>query len=176
MSIDFESLPREYLLATRSLVDPANGSGPGEVWVRDGLIVEARRAASAGAPSPVPNGVQRIDVGGLALAPGFVDVHVHFREPGHEYKEDIESGSRAAVAGGFTSVVMMPNTTPALDHASVVEAVLKRGRQVNLCDVHAAGALTLGRAGERLTEYHDLKAAGVVSLTDDGSPVTDSAL
>jgi dihydroorotase len=178
MRIDFESLPREYLLATRTLVDPSTGTeGPGEVLVRDGVIVEVRRASAAGAtPGAPPAAVPRIDLGTLALAPGFVDVHVHFREPGHEYKEDIETGSRAAVAGGYTAVVMMPNTSPPLDHASIVEAVLKRGRQVGLCDVHAAGALTLGRSGERLAEYQDLKEAGVVTLTDDGSPVDDAAL
>jgi dihydroorotase len=178
MRIEFEQLPGEYILATRALVDPGTGAvGPGEIWVRDGAVVEVRRATSVGAPpASSPSGVPRFDLGALAIAPGFVDVHVHFREPGQEYKEDIETGSRAAAAGGFTSVVMMPNTVPALDHAGVVEAVLKRGKQVGICDVHTSGALTLGRASERLAEYHDLKSAGVVTLTDDGSSVTDAAL
>jgi dihydroorotase len=159
-------------------VDPETGrQGPGEVWVRDGTIVEVRQQPAGGAPSAAPSAdIPRFDLGALALAPGLVDVHVHFREPGQEYKEDIETGSRAAVAGGFTAVVMMPNTEPPLDNAGVVESVLERGRQVGLCDIHAAGALTLGRAGQRLAEYHDLKLAGVVTLTDDGSPVGDAAL
>ena len=178
MRIDFESLPREYVLGSSLVVDPESGrQGPGEVWVRDGVIVEVRHQAAAGAPPAAPPAdVPRFDLGTLALAPGLVDVHVHFREPGQEYKEDIETGSQAAVAGGFTAVVMMPNTEPPLDNAGVVESVLDRGRQVGLCDIHAAGALTLGRAGERLTEYYDLKRAGVVTLTDDGSPVSDAAL
>src|SRR5262249_58448300 len=87
-----------------------------------------------------------------------------------------EAGGWAGVAGGFAAVVMMPNTDPPLDNAGVVESVLKRGRAVGLCDVYCAGALTLGRAGGRLAEYHDLQQAGVRTLTDDGSPVADTAL
>ena len=171
MRIDFETLPREAVLAGGVLVDPeAKSPALGAVWVRDGVIVEV--GPDVAAPASVP----RLDLDGLHLAPGFVDVHVHFREPGQEYKEDIESGCRAAVAGGFTGVVMMPNTDPPFDRASVVEAVLRRGREVGLCDVFAAGALTLGRAGEKLAEYKDLQLAGAVTLTDDGSPVSDTAL
>lgn len=173
MRIDLESLPRECVLHGATLVDPAAGrEGPGEIWIRDGAIVETRHGGATGAPADVA----RVDLGGTVLAPGFVDVHVHFREPGQEYKEDIETGSRAAAAGGFTAVVMMPNTEPPFDNAGVVEAVRKRGRDVGLCDVYAAGALTLGRAGQKLAEYHDLAQAGVVTLTDDGSPVVNSAL
>jgi dihydroorotase len=168
-----ESLPSECVLRGATLVDPAAGRhGPGEIWIRDGVIVETRHEGSTGAPADVV----RADLGGATLAPGFVDVHVHFREPGHEYKEDIETGSRAAVAGGFTAVVMMPNTEPPFDNAGVIEAVLKRGRRVGLCDVHASGTLTQGRDGRQLAEYHDLAQAGIVTLTDDGSPVEDSAL
>jgi len=171
MHIEFESLPREYVLAGGMLVDPeAKAPAPGEIHVRDGVIVEV--GAAVGVSASVP----RVDAGGVHIAPGFIDVHVHFREPGQEYKEDIESGCRAAVAGGFTGVVMMPNTDPPFDRASVVEAVLRRGREVGLCDVFAAGALTLGRAGEKLAEYFDLRTAGAVTLTDDGSPVSDTAL
>ena len=173
MRIPFESLPGEYVLTGASLVDPGSGKqAPGEVWVRDGVVSEVKWSEPCTAGADVP----RFDLAGFTLAPGLVDVHVHFREPGFEYKEDIESGSRAAAAGGFTAVVMMPNTEPPLDNASAVAAVLKRGRQVDLCDVHTAGALTLGRAGQRLAEYHDLKQAGAVTLTDDGSPVCDPAL
>jgi dihydroorotase len=171
MRLEFDSLPREVVLAGGVLVDPeATSPAPGEIHLRDGVIVEVGTKVGAG------SGVPRVDLQGLHVAPGFVDVHVHFREPGQEYKEDIESGCRAAVAGGFTSVVMMPNTEPPFDRASVVEAVLRRGREVGLCDVHAAGALTLGRAGEKLAEYHDLRTAGAVTVTDDGAPVSDTAL
>lgn len=173
MRVDFESLPREYVLTGAELVDPASGkTGAGEVWVKDGVIAEVRFQGAIQAPADVP----RLHLGRLVLAPGFIDVHVHFREPGQEYKEDIESGSRAAVAGGFTSVVMMPNTEPPLDNAGVVESVLERGREVGLCEVHCAGALTLGRSGQRLAEYSDLQRAGAITLTDDGSPVVDTSL
>ena len=166
-------LPAEFVLAGGVLLDPATRKHErGEVWVRAGRIAGLRfgGACEAGA------GVPRIDVRGLVVAPGLVDVHVHFREPGQEYKEDIESGSRAAAAGGFTSVVMMPNTEPALDTAGVVAAVLRRGREIGICDLQCAGALTAGRRGEKLAEYHDLRSAGACTLTDDGSPVVDAAL
>ena len=173
MHLESETLPRECVLSGAILLDPASRQqGPGEIWIRDGGIVEV----VFGGPSSAATTIPRLPCRGLHLAPGFVDPHVHFREPGQEYKEDIESGSRAAAAGGFTGVVMMPNTQPPLDHAGVVQAVLRRGREVGLCDVHAAGALTLGRAGKELSEYEDLRQAGVVALTDDGSPVESAAL
>jgi dihydroorotase len=173
MRIELDSLPREYVLTGGTLVDPATGyQGAAEIWVRDGVIVEVRQGGAVAAAAEVP----RVDLHGQVVAPGFIDVHVHFREPGQEYKEDIESGCRAAVAGGFTGVVMMPNTEPPFDSGGVVESVLKRGRQIDLCDVYCAGALTMGRAGSKLAEYYDLGQAGVSTLTDDGSPVVDSAL
>ena len=173
MRLEIESLEREYVLTGAVLVDPEKRhQGRGEVWVRDGVVA----AVTWDGTSPAPPAVPRVDLRGLVLAPGFVDAHVHFREPGQEYKEDIETGSRAAAAGGFTSVLMMPNTEPALDHAGIVQAVLRRGREVGLCDVHAAGTITRGRAGEQLAEYEDLRTAGVRALTDDGSPVESAAL
>src|SRR5512145_3280865 len=132
MRLEFEALPPECVLTRVVLLDPASRrQGPGEIWIRDGVIVEVADEGSCAAPAALP----RVDCGGLHLAPGFVDPHVHFREPGQEYKEDIESGSRAAVAGGFTGVLMMPNTQPPLDNAGVVQAVLRRGREIGLCDV-----------------------------------------
>jgi len=173
MRLQNDALPRECVLAGGVLVDPLKSlQQRGEVWIREGLVVEVVFDGACGAPASVP----RVDLGGLRLAPGFVDPHVHFREPGQEYKEDIASGSQAAVAGGFTSVMMMPNTEPPLDNAGVVQDVLRRGREVGLCDVHASGTLTRGRAGKELAEYEDLRAAGVRALTDDGSPVESTAL
>lgn len=173
MRIEQASFPVDYVLTGGVLVDPASHQhGRGEIWVRHGNVEEVRFAAKCAAAADVP----RIDMHGATITPGLVDVHVHFREPGQEYKEDIESGSYAAVAGGFTSVVMMPNTEPAIDCGSVVEAVLRRGREVGLLDVHCAGALTQGRRGERLAEYHDMRVAGACTLTDDGSPVSNPAV
>ena len=173
MRLDIDKLEREYVLAGGVLVDPRTGTEKqGEVHVRDGVMV----ALAFDGKCSAPESVTRIDLSGLRLAPGFVDAHVHFREPGHEYKEDIESGSRAAVAGGFTSVVMMPNTDPPLDHGGIVRTVLQRGREVGLCDVHCTGALTLDRGGKQLCEYDELRTAGARALTDDGSPVENAAL
>jgi dihydroorotase len=173
MQVDVEQFPSEYVLTGGLLVDPATRQeSTGEIHVRDGRMQQVVFQGSCTVDENVP----RIDLAGMAVFPGLIDVHVHFREPGHEYKEDIESGSRAAVSGGFTSVVMMPNTEPAIDSASVVEAVLKRGRHVGLCDVQCAGALTRGRAGETLAEYFDMKSAGALTLTDDGSPVVHAAV
>ncbi len=173
MRLPIDALPLECVLSGGVLVDPERRvENAGEVWCRDGAIVEVAVDGACSAPPTV----QRLDLGGLRLAPGFVDAHVHFREPGQEYKEDIESGSRAAVAGGFTGVLMMPNTVPPLDSAGVVQDVLRRGREVGLCDVYASGTLTRHRAGEELSEYADLLAAGVRALTDDGSPVDNAAL
>jgi dihydroorotase len=173
MRLQIDSIPQECVLAGGVLVDPVKRQQKnGEVWIREGRIVEVVLDGTSGAPASVP----RIDLGGLRLAPGFVDPHVHFREPGQEYKEDIGSGSQAAVAGGFTAVLMMPNTEPPLDNAGVVQDVLRRGREVGLCDVYTSGTLTRGRAGKELSEYGDLRAAGVRALTDDGSPVESTAL
>ncbi len=117
-----------------------------------------------------------IDAEGLVVAPGFVDLHVHFRDPGQTYKEDIESGSRCAVAGGYTTVVCMPNTDPPIDSPWVAEYVILKARCVNLCNVLPAGAITKGRKGRELTDMYSLKEAGCVAFTDDGSPVMDSEL
>jgi dihydroorotase len=110
----------------------------------------------------------------LYLAPGFVDIHVHFREPGFEYKETIATGSRAAAAGGFTSVACMPNTDPAIDERSVVEFILKQARIAGAARVYPIAAATKGRRGEQLTEYHELVDAGAVAVSDDGAPVADA--
>ena len=173
MQFDVDQFPSEYVLTGGLLVDPASRQeSSGEIHVRDGQLAEVVFQGTCSANDSVP----RIDVAGRAIMPGLVDVHVHFREPGQEYKEDIESGSRAAVSGGVTTVVMMPNTQPAMDSAGVVESVLKRGREVGLCSVHCAGALTRRREGEQMAEYFDLKTAGAITVTDDGSPVMDAAL
>lgn len=121
-------------------------------------------------------GTVEIDAVGCLVGPAFVDLHTHLREPGQTWKEDIESGSRAAVAGGYGAIVMMPNTDPPLDTPEAVETVLARGRDVGLVDVFSSGALTIGRSGERGSDLVALHAAGVRLFSDDGDAVMDSSL
>lgn len=116
------------------------------------------------------------DCSGCWVGPGLVDPHVHLREPGQEWKEDLESGSRAAAAGGFTAVVAMPNTDPPIDAGHLARFVVERGRQVGLVDVIPAGCVTAGRAGQRLAHLDDLWAAGVRVFSDDGDCVADAGL
>lgn len=117
-----------------------------------------------------------IDAEGAWVGPGLVDLHTHLREPGQEWKEDIASGSRAAAAGGYTAVVAMPNTDPAIDHGHIARYVAERGRSVGLVDVVPAGALTLGRRGDTMAHIDELWDAGVRMFTDDGDSVADASL
>jgi dihydroorotase len=116
-----------------------------------------------------------VDAGGCVVAPGLVDLHTHLREPGSEESETVETGSRAAALGGFTAVVAMPNTDPPIDSAAVVRDVLELGRKA-LCDVHAAGAISVGRAGEQLAPMAEMASLGVRLFTDDGNGVQDNRL
>jgi dihydroorotase len=122
------------------------------------------------------DGDDELDAGGCVVAPGFVDLHVHLREPGHEEAETIETGSRAAALGGFTAIVAMPNTDPPQDAPGVIELVRAQGEAAGLCDVLPAGCITLGRGGEVLAPFAELSAAGVRILTDDGNGVQDPLL
>ena len=117
-----------------------------------------------------------LDATGCIVSPGFVDLHVHLREPGREEAETIETGSRAAALGGFTAVVAMPNTDPAQDSVAVVEFVREQGRRAGLCEVLPSGCITIGRAGEQLAPYGELSAARVHLFTDDGNGVQDAQL
>ncbi len=117
-----------------------------------------------------------IDASGMIVTPGLVDMHVHFREPGEEYKETIATGSQAAAAGGFTAVACMPNTSPVNDSRSVTEFILERARKANLIRVYPVAAISKGSRSESLTEFGDLKQAGAVAVSDDGRPVTSSEL
>lgn len=119
---------------------------------------------------------QVIDARGKIVAPGLVDLHVHFREPGYEYKEDIETGSRAASRGGVTTVVCMPNTNPPIDNLALVKYVLERGKEVGLTNVLTTGCITKGLLGKELSEMGELKNAGAVGVSDDGRPVANPSL
>jgi dihydroorotase len=153
------------------VIDPASGvDGVRTVVVRDGVVAEVAERVER------PRDVKALDARGRWVTPGFVDLHVHLREPGQEYKETVATGARAAVAGGFTSVVAMPNTKPVNDTVSVTELILARAAAAGLARVYPAGAISKGSAGEELAEYGDLRAAGCVAVTDDGRPVASSAL
>lgn len=117
-----------------------------------------------------------IDLDGLTVLPGLIDLHVHLREPGFERKEDIESGSRAAVKGGFTQICCMPNTKPAIDGKVVVSYIKNRAREVNLCKVHPIGAITEGQEGKNLAAIGAMKTAGIVAVSEDGKSVLSTKL
>jgi dihydroorotase len=155
-----------------------------ELVIRGGTVVDqdgGRRAdvaVSEGRIVAVAEGLRgrrELDAGGCVVGPGLVDLHAHLREPGKEEAETVETGSRAAARGGFTAVVAMPNTTPAIDCAAVVREVQALGRDA-LCAVHPAAAITVGRAGERLTPMAELADLGVRLFTDDGTGVQDDRL
>jgi len=150
-----------------------DGPQVADVAVVDGAIEAIGPKLDTGAAG---DDVREISCSGTWVGPGFVDMHTHLREPGQEYKEDIESGSRAAAAGGYTAVVAMPNTDPVTDSGHLVRYVTDRGRQVGLVEVAAAGSVTAGRKGERLAHLEDLWAAGARVFTDDGDVVADAGL
>jgi dihydroorotase len=154
------------LITGGTLLDQT-GQRRGDVAIHAGRIVEV-------ADSLVPSGDDRVlDANDCIVSPGFVDLHVHLREPGREDAETIETGSRAAALGGFTAVIAMPNTEPAQDSVAVVDFVRAQGVRAGLCDVVPAGCITLNRAGERLAPLGELAAAGVRLFTDDGYGVQD---
>ena len=137
--------------------------------------VESGRIAAVGPDLPGSPGEHTLDAGDCVVGPGLVDLHTHLRQPGREEAETVESGTRAAALGGFTAVVAMPNTEPAIDCAAVVREVQELGRTA-LCDVHPAGTITVDRRGERLAPMAEMAALGVRIFTDDGNGVQDARL
>ena len=158
------------LLKNARLIDP-------QVSLNDVLDVriDGEKIAEVGAHLPVRDDDVR-DMSGKIIVPGLVDMHVHLRDPGQEYKEDIETGTRAAAHGGFTAVCCMPNTNPVIDTGSVVEYVAKRAADVGKCRVHVSGACTAGEKGEALSEMGDMVAHGAVAFTDDGRGVQSAGM
>ncbi|MFP4039359.1 MAG: dihydroorotase [Desulfosudaceae bacterium] len=157
------------------VIDPGHLDGDYDILVKAGKIVDL---VPAGGGNFDPATVEReIDAGGKLVVPGLIDMHVHFREPGYEYKETIASGSLAAARGGFTTVCPMPNTDPVNDSAQVCEFMISRGRDcaanIRICPV---GAISRGLAGRELADYGELKEAGAVAVSDDGNPVSDGQL
>jgi dihydroorotase len=158
------------LIKNGRLIDPKNNRDEiTNLLIVDGVMAEVGCAATTVADTT-------LDATGLVVAPGLVDLQVHFREPGREDKETIETGSRAALKGGVTTAVAMPNSTPKADNQSVIEFVIKRAKEVGLINIFPTGALTKGQAGEVLSEMRELKQAGAVAVTDDGVDVQDMGL
>jgi dihydroorotase len=160
------------LLRGGRLIDPANG--------RDGIfdiLIDGAQIARVGRDLPRDPGTLVVDLPkGLVVCPGLIDMHVHLREPGQEHKETVASGTAAAVAGGFTAVACMPNTSPVIDNAGVVEYVLKKAAEADLARVYPIGAVSRGQQGERLADIAELRRAGCVALSDDGRPVATALL
>lgn len=154
------------LLHGGRIVDPAQNLDK----IADLLIEDGKIAGILEPNTPIAD-CERKDVTGKVVVPGLIDIHVHLREPGFEYKEDIESGTRAAAAGGFTRVCCMPNTNPAIDTAAVVRFILERTEQVGAARVHPIGAATRDMQGDAITEMADLKAAGAIAISDDAFPL-----
>jgi dihydroorotase len=153
------------------VIDPASGvDGVRTVVLRDGVVEEVAERVER------PRGAKVVDARGKWVTPGFIDLHVHLREPGQEYKETVETGARAAAAGGFSAVCAMPNTKPVNDNASVTELVLARARAAGLARVYPVGAISKGSLGEELAELGELRAAGCVAFSDDGHPVRSASL
>jgi dihydroorotase len=161
----------DILLKGGRLVDPSfDLDTTGDLLVRDGKI------ESVGGSIAAPDGATVIDCAGQVVAPGFIDVHCHLREPGREDVETILSGARAAAAGGFSAVCAMPNTDPVTDNQAAVGFVLKQGRAANAARVYPYGAITIGQQGERLAEFGEMVGAGAVAVSDDGKPVVSAQM
>lgn len=150
------------------ILDPGRVNGPADILIENGKIT------AVGVGLQVPPGADAIDASGKWVFPGFVDLHVHLREPGFEYKETIMTGTAAAAAGGFTSICCMPNTQPVNDNRSVTELILEKARTEGSVQVFPVGAITKGSEGKELAEFAELKEAGCVAVSDDGKPVMNA--
>ncbi|MEM6336697.1 MAG: dihydroorotase, partial [Bacteroidota bacterium] len=159
----------DLLLTNAVVLDPETGdTSPADLLIRNGVIEEIGAGLSA-------DGVPVYDCQGRFVSPGWMDMHVHLREPGFEYKETIETGANAAAFGGFTAVACMPNTEPPLHTRDAVEYVVKQAADLAV-EVHPIGCVSKQRAGKELAEMADLEKGGAVAFSDDGSPVQDSGL
>ncbi|MCX7687503.1 MAG: dihydroorotase [Fimbriimonadales bacterium] len=159
----------DYLLANGRVLDPSqNRDEVAHLVIRGGRIAEITPIL------PSDPSLKRIDCDGLWVAPGLVDIHVHLREPGQSYKETLQTGGAAALAGGFTTICCMPNTEPPLDSPTLVREIRQRAERETPCRVYVVAALTQGMAGEQLCDYHALKQAGAVACSDDAFPVQNA--
>lgn len=162
----------KLLIANGYIVDPAQRINTGrDLLIEDGRVVSVLERGEA-----APRDVEFLDATGLIVAPGFIDLHTHLREPGAEYKETIATGAAAAVAGGWTTICAMPNTDPINDSAAVTRFIIEQAERAQLANVFPIGALTKGSNGTELSEMGEMKNAGIVAVSDDGRPVPNSGM
>jgi dihydroorotase len=157
------------LLVNGTVIDPANN-----IHGQTNIFIQGDKISLVGREKPKAD--LRIDATGLYVLPGLIDMHVHLREPGHEEEETIATGTRAAVAGGFTSVAAMPNTHPAIDNEASVDFIIRRSHDAGFCNVFPIGAITKGREGKELAEMGTMIRAGAVGFSDDGDGIADSSV
>jgi len=174
----------KILIRDGHVVDPSQGiDGIEDVVIEDGKIHEVQKRKNEGSKGEKGRrggnselGYRIIDASGMFVFPGLIDMHVHLREPGFEYKETIETGTLAAIKGGITSVCCMPNTNPVNDNSSISEFIIKKAVEEGSCSVYPIGAITKGQRGEELAEFAMMSEAGCVAFSDDGRPVMDSLM
>ena len=162
----------KLLISNGHLIDPRAPENTGmSVLIEDGRV-----AAWLKNGDTPPEGTEVFDASGLLVAPGFIDLHVHLREPGQEHKETIATGCGAAVAGGWTSVCPMPNTNPVNDNAAITRYMIEQAERAGLANVFPIGAITKSSDGSELAEMGEMKAAGAVAVSDDGRPVPNAGI
>ncbi|MCB0331211.1 MAG: dihydroorotase, partial [Bdellovibrionales bacterium] len=171
LKLEEERMSKRYILANGTIINPSGGkSAVGSV------LIEGKKILGIELGSIEPSEAEVIDCTGKWIVPGLIDLHVHLREPGFEWKETVETGSRAAVAGGYTTVCCMPNTEPAIDHAEVAQIIASRARDAGLAKVVPIGAVSKGRIGKELAPLYELRDAGCLAFSDDGDPVWDAGM
>ncbi|HUH65666.1 MAG TPA: dihydroorotase, partial [Syntrophales bacterium] len=170
----------KLVLSGGRIIDPSqNLDLQGDITIEDGKIAEIGKGKTRPRTNSRKTSAEEmtiIDVRGMVVSPGLIDMHTHLREPGFEYKETVQTGSEAAAAGGFTSVACMPNTSPVNDNRSVTEYIKRRAATSNTVNVYPIACVSMGQEGVSLTEFMDLKDAGAVAFSDDGKPVAKGGL
>jgi dihydroorotase len=165
--MNLKKLPKKLVLQGGTILDPLSGRSK-----KGNVVIERNKIKSVG-PFGGVKGETKIDCSGLVITHGFCDVHVHFREPGREDKETLQTGSRAALAGGFTRVCVMPNTSPPLDAPESIRFIVEKAEECPV-HIHPIGAVTKGQKGQELTEVQGIISEGAVALSDDGLPISDA--
>src|SRR5207247_5505669 len=165
------STPGSLLIQNGRVIDPAN-----QVDAIADVLIEGTTIKRVGPKLAAPEGVETVDATGKVVCPGFIDIHVHLREPGFEYKETVATGTRAAAAGGFTAIACMANTHPVNDNRSITDYILAKAKSEGVVRVYPIGAVTRGLEGKELAELAELAEAGCVAFSDDGQCVMNANL